>query len=189
MSAKTETPQRAELVAFGMWLFLASEAMFFTAFFAMTIIMRVAHPELLAPRPLGLGLALVNTAVMALSVWTMVGAVKKARLGESAVAARNLSWTAVLGLLFLGVKAAEYAGEIHGGKLPSTNLFFGCYYTLTGFEGLHVLIGVGVLAVLAWRAKRGDFHPNFHSPVDVMGLYWGLLALVWVFILAIFYIF
>ncbi|MGH7738651.1 MAG: cytochrome c oxidase subunit 3, partial [bacterium] len=71
---------------------------------------------------------------------------------------------------------------------PSTNIFFGCYYTLTGFEGLHVLIGILVLLVLGWRARRGDFNERFHSPVDIMGLYWGLLAVVWVLILFFFYL-
>jgi heme/copper-type cytochrome/quinol oxidase subunit 3 len=189
MSVRVESPERIEMVSFGMWLFLASEAMFFTAFFAMSLIMRIAHPELVSPKPLPITMASVNTLVMAVSLFLMAGAVQKAKAGDSRRAGTRLFLTAGAGILFLGVKAAEYAMEIHEGKIPSTNIFFGCYYTLTGFEGLHVLIGVGVLFVLALRAKRGDFTEHYHSPIDIMGLYWALLALVWVFIFLFFYIF
>lgn len=188
-SIRVETDERLETVHFGMWLFLASETMFFTAFFAMTLIMRLAHPELLTPRPLPLALALVNTGVMALSVFWMVRAVQKAKRGESRAAGTRLFLTAATGLVFLAVKLMEYGMEIQRGHLPSTNIFFGCYYTLTGFEGLHVLIGIGVLLVLGWRARRGAFNQRFHSPVNIMGLYWGLLAVVWVLILFFFYLF
>ncbi len=187
-SARIESAERKEMVAFGMWLFLASEAMFFMAFFAMTLIMRFAHPELLNPRPLPLTLALVNSAVLALSVFWMARAVQKGNDGESRAAGVRLFMTAGAGTLFLVLKLMEYAQEIRNGKLPSTNLFFGCYYTLTGFEGLHVLIGIAVLLVLGWRARRGDFNRDFHSPLEVMGLYWYLLAVVWIFILLFFYL-
>ena len=187
-STRVETPERKEIVAFGMWLFLASEAMFFMAFFAMTLIMRLAHPELLNPRPLPVTLAFVNSAVLVLSVFFMTRAVRKGRAGESKAAGANLFLTAGVGTFFLVLKLTEYAQEIRDGKLPSTNIFFGCYYTLTGFEGLHVLIGIAVLLVLGWRAGRGDFSRDFHSPIEVMGLYWYLLAVVWVFILLFFYL-
>jgi heme/copper-type cytochrome/quinol oxidase subunit 3 len=186
--AKAESAERKEIVAFGMWLFLASEAMFFMAFFATALIMRLAHPELLNPRPLPVALAFVNSAVLALSVFFMARAVQKGKAGELKAAGINLFLTAGAGTLFLVVKLVEYAQEIREGKLPSTNIFFGCYYTLTGFEGLHVLIGIGVLLVLGWRARRGDFNRDFHSPLDVMGFYWYLLAVVWVFILLFFYL-
>jgi cytochrome c oxidase subunit III len=186
--ARFESVERKEIVAFGMWLFLASEAMFFTAFFAMALIMRLAHPELLSPRPLPLTLAWVNSMILAVSVFFMVRAVKKGSAGDSKAAGTWLFLTAGTGTVFLVLKLVEYVGEIQAGKLPSTNIFFGCYYTLTGFEGLHVLIGVVVLLVLGWRARRGDFNRDYHSPLDVMGLYWGLLAVVWVFILLFFYL-
>ena len=154
MSARVESPKRIEIRTFGMWLFLASEAMFFTAFFAMALIMRIAHPELLSPKPLPITPALANSLVMALSLFLMARAAKSAKAGNSRGAGNWLFLTAGTGLLFLSVKVAEYAMEIHEGKIPSTNIFFGCYYTLTGFEGLHVLIGIVVLLVLGWRAKR-----------------------------------
>jgi cytochrome c oxidase subunit 3 len=187
-SARIESAERKEIVAFGMWLFLASEAMFFMAFFAMTIIMRLAHPELLNPRPLPLTLALVNSVVLALSVFFIIFAVQKAKVGESKAAGTWLFLTAGMGTLFLVLKLMEYAQEVRDGKFPSTNIFFGCYYTLTGFEGLHVLIGIVVLLVLGWRARRGDFNRDFHSPIEVMGLYWYLLAVVWLFILLFFHL-
>src|ERR1700679_4123353 len=107
-SPRVESAERKEIVAFGMWLFLASEAMFFMAFFAMTLIMRLAHPELLEPRPLPLTLALVNSVVFALSVFFMTFAVRKGRAGESKAAATHLFLTAGTGTLFLVLKVAEY---------------------------------------------------------------------------------
>jgi heme/copper-type cytochrome/quinol oxidase subunit 3 len=184
---KMESTERVETVSFGMWLFLSSEVMFFTAFFAMVIIMRTSHPELIHPFPLNLWIGSINLLVFLASLFFMNRAVLAGREGNSKAAGSNLLYTASLGLLYLILKSVEYVGEIHQGKLPSTNIFYGCYYTLTGFEALHVLAGVVILAVLAWRAKRGDFTKTYFSPMEVFQLYWDLLAVVYFIIFMVFY--
>jgi len=185
---KIESRARLENVTFGMWLFLASEVMFFTAFFAMVIVMRAAHPELIHSHQLNTFLASINSLVFLASLFFMNRAVDASKDGEAKILFSNLAAVALLGTLFLVLKSVEYLGEIKDGKLPSTNLFYGCYYTLTGFEGLHVLIGVVILAALSWRARRGDFTRAYNSPVEVFGLYWSLLVVVWFFILPVFYL-
>lgn len=185
---KVETEERLENVSFGMWLFIASEIMFFTAFFAMYIIMRNAHPELSHPHQLNWVIAGINTFILVISSLFMTNAVNASKEGNGSRTSNNLLVTAGCGLAFLALKAVEYSGEIKEGLLPSTNLFYSCYYTMTGFHGLHILIGVVVLLVLAMRARRGDFTKTYNSPVEVCGLYWSLVEVVWFFLFPVLYL-
>ena len=186
--ARVEDEERLENVAFGMWLFIGSEIMFFTPFFAMYIIMRNAHPELWHLHMLNVPIASVNTFILVFSSLFMTNAVNASKEGDGAKTANNLWLTALCGLAFLGLKAIEYSGEIKEGLLPSSNLFYSCYYTMTGFHGLHILIGVVVMAVLAMRARRGDFTKTYNSPIEVCGLYWCLVEVVWFFLFPVLYL-
>jgi heme/copper-type cytochrome/quinol oxidase subunit 3 len=203
-----------------MWLFIGSELMFFTAFFAMYIIMRNAHPELKPPHSIeglmesvrgtfdtlrwmfgakiapvegavpqpNVFIAGINTFILVTSSLFMTRAVNASKEGDSKVTSFNLFLTAMSGLVFLLFKTVEYLGEIREHLLPSTNIFYSCYYTMTGFHGLHILIGVVILLVLAWRARRGDFTRTYNSPVEVCGLYWSLVEAVWFFLFPILYL-
>ena len=186
--AKIESEERLENVTFGMWLFISSEIMFFTAFFAMYIIMRNAHPELTHPHQLNVMIASINTFLLVISSLFMANAVNASKEGKGKVAAKNLLITALFGIAFLGLKAVEYAGEIKENILPSKDIFYSCYYTMTGFHGLHILVGIGVLLVLAFRANRGDFTKTYNSPVEVCGLYWCLVEVVWFFLFPVLYL-
>jgi cytochrome c oxidase subunit 3 len=187
-AAKFESEERLEHVTFGMWLFISSEIMFFTAFFAMYIIMRTAHPELTHPHQLNVLIASINTFLLVISSLFMANAVNASKEGNGKRTAGNLLVTAGFGLAFLGLKAVEYAGEIKEGILPSKDIFYSCYYTMTGFHGLHILIGVAVLLVLAFRANRGDFTKTYNSPIEVCGLYWCLVEVVWFFLFPVLYL-
>ena len=186
--ARVEDQERLENVTFGMWLFIGSEVMFFTAFFAMYIIMRNAHPELIHPHQLNVRIASINTFILVVSSLFMTNAVNASKEGNGKVVTQNLLITAGFGAAFLGLKAVEYMGEIREQLLPSTNLFYSCYYTMTGFHGLHILIGVVVMLVLAFRANRGDFTKTYNSPIEVCGLYWCLVEGVWFFLFPILYL-
>jgi cytochrome c oxidase subunit 3 len=118
----------------------------------------------------------------------MTNAVNASKEGNGRGTAANLVITALFGAAFLGLKAVEYAHEIKANLLPSTDLFFSCYYTMTGFHGLHILIGVGVLLVLAFRANRGDFTRTYNSPIEMCGLYWCLVEAVWFFLFPALYL-
>jgi cytochrome c oxidase subunit III len=186
--AKVEDQERLENVSFGMWLFISSEVMFFTPFFAMYIIMRNAHPELWHLHMLNVPIASVNTFILVISSLFMTNAVNASKEGDGKKIAANLVITALFGLAFLGLKAVEYAGEIREHLFPSTSIFYSCYYTMTGFHGLHILIGVVVLLVLAMRANRGDFTKTYNSPIEVCGLYWCLVEVVWFFLFPVLYL-
>jgi cytochrome c oxidase subunit 3 len=219
-AVKIESEERLEQVTFGMWLFIGSEIMFFTAFFAMYIIMRNAHPELKPPHTLegftesikgtfetirwmfgakiasvegaapqpNIFIAGINTFILVTSSLFMTKAVNASKEGDSKTTSFNLFLTAMSGVVFLGLKSIEYLGEIREHLLPSTNIFYSCYYTMTGFHGLHILIGVGILLILAWRARRGDFTRTYNSPVEVCGLYWSLVEAVWFFLFPVLYL-
>lgn len=187
-AGKVETQERLEHITFGMWLFISSEIMFFTSFFAMYLIMRNAHPELSHPHQLNVLIASINTFILVTSSLFMTNAVNASKEGDGKKTANNLFITAGCALLFLCLKAVEYTGELREGLKPSTNLFYGCYYTMTGFHGLHILIGVGVMLVLGLRARRGDFTKTYNSPVEVCGLYWSLVEVVWFFLFPVLYL-
>lgn len=187
-AVRVETEERLEHISFGMWLFISSEIMFFTPFFAMYIIMRNAHPEMWHLHMLNVPIASVNTFILVISSLFMTNAVNASKAGDGTKASNNLLLTALCGVAFLVLKAVEYSGEIKEGLLPSSNLFYSCYYTMTGFHGLHILIGVVVMVVLALRARRGDFTKTYNSPVEVCGLYWCLVEVVWFFLFPVLYL-
>lgn len=189
-AAKVEDQERLENVSFGMWLFIGSEVMFFTAFFGMYLIMRNAHPGLAHEHQqhLNLLIASINTFILLVSSLFMTNAVNASKEGDGKKTALNLMLTSLLGVAFLGLKAVEYSHEIKEKLLPSTDLFFSCYYTMTGFHGLHILIGVVVMWVLAFRANRGDFTRTYNSPIEVCGLYWCLVEVVWFFLFPVLYL-
>ena len=171
-------------VTLGIWLFLASEAMLFGAFFSAYALLRFSAEEW--PDALSLldfNYAAVNTLV--LIVMTIV--CWQARRAPIAAARRLLLVAATLALVFLGIKTAEYAGEIGRGLVPSVNTFLATYFTLTGLHALHVAGGlIANLWALAGAGKvpqamtRGRLH--------ALALYWGFVDLVWLLILVFVYV-
>ncbi|MBI4577113.1 MAG: cytochrome c oxidase subunit 3 family protein [Planctomycetes bacterium] len=179
-----------EVSKFGMWLFLASEVMFFAAFIAAYVVLRAhsrgAFAE--AARELNVVLAAVNTLALITSSLTMVLAVGAAQRGDRRGTVRGLAATIALGCVFLVIKYFEYSAKFHHGIYPSTNAFFGCYFLLTGFHGLHVLAGIIALSILLVVASRGVFRDGYYTPVECTGLYWHLVDVVWIFLFPILYL-
>lgn len=189
-AARVEDQERLENVSFGMWLFIGSEVMFFTAFFGMYLIMRNAHPGLAHEHQphLNLMIASINTFILLVSSLFMTNAVNASKEGNGKKIAGNLLITSGFAAAFLCLKAVEYSQDIKENLLPSTDLFFSCYYTMTGFHGLHILIGIVVMLVLAFRANRGDFTKTYNTPIEVCGLYWCLVEVVWFFLFPVLYL-
>ncbi|HZT34650.1 MAG TPA: cytochrome c oxidase subunit 3 family protein [Nitrososphaera sp.] len=186
---KIEDRERLENVSFGMWLFLASEVMFFTAFFGMYIVLRNAHPEIAQSREeLSRIMGCINTLILITSSFTMVLAVNASKVGDRKALVRNLLITILLACGFLVVKGFEYGHKFSMGHFPSTNLFFACYYLLTGFHGLHVIAGIMVLTSLLIRSAKGDFTATYNSPIEMTGLYWHFVDLVWIFLFPALYL-
>lgn len=195
-----ETQQQA--LRFGMWLFLATEILLFAALFALYAAYRAMYPAefraALAHNSLALGTAnlyvlLTSSASAALSV----SAVRKDRVR---LAAGLLALTALLGLVFLVIKAWEYRDHIHHGLLPGpyyrfaelptagANRFYTLYWAMTGIHALHVSAGVGVVIWMAVRAWLGHYSAAHHTKLEMGTLYWHLVDLVWLFLWPLLYL-
>ncbi len=183
-----------ERARMAMWLFLASEIMMFGAFIAAYVVLWMAAPDQAHDGPetafskhhLSWKIACFNTAVLILSSFTMVKAVQAISKGNRARCEDFMIATAALGALFLGVKGYEYSLKFADGIGPDTNVFYGCYFLMTGFHGIHVLIGVILLIWCAFYVKRMDQH--HYAPVENLALYWHFVDLVWIFLFPIVYL-
>jgi cytochrome c oxidase subunit 3 len=171
-----------------MWLFLASEVMFFGALVGSYVVLRLGAGPGAWPDPgevLAVPVLAFNTLVLIASSASMVVAHDAALAGDRARLSRALLATAGLGTLFLAIKAADYVHLVHGGFVIGGSLFASCYYLLTGFHGLHVLAGVVALLVCFRRARAGRITPEDSGLVEGTGLYWHFVDLVWIVLFAI----
>jgi cytochrome c oxidase subunit 3 len=142
----------------------------------------------------------VNTAVLLTSSATMAWAVHAAGMGHRRLLAWLLAATAALGLVFLALKGIEYSQEYEEHLVPGVNfasasphahaieLFYFLYFGLTGIHALHLSIGIAIVALIAVRAWRGAFLPAYHTPVEITGLYWHFVDLVWIFLYPLIYL-
>ena len=185
----------------GMWVFLASEVMFFTGLIAAYIVLRLSHPAWPGPEGhLSKTLGGLNTFLLLCSSATMVLAFVEAQrlpaqsapgqAGERQGALRAyLFWTILLGVAFLGIKAYEYTVKLSHHITPGTNVFWSCYYTLTGFHGLHVLGGIVANSWLFFRALQGRINSASAYKLELAGLYWHFVDIVWIFLFPLLYLF
>ena len=176
----------------GIWLFLASEVMLVGALFSTLILLRTSAPVWPHGWEAGLNipLATLNTFVLIASSVTVVLAWAYLRLGELKKGKFFLLMTLLCGFGFLGIKTIEYTTKFKHHQFPSTNNFFATYYVMTGLHGLHVIGGMVVFAYLLltadkWYAAKRD---QFTNRVEVTGLYWHFVDLVWIFLFPILYL-
>jgi len=186
----------------GIWLFLATEILFFGVLFAAYAITRTRFPEAFAAasRLTNLPLAGTNTAVLVTSSLTMALGVHAAQHGRQRAVVSWLALTVALGCAFLAIKAIEYRIDYlehlvpaldfryAGPQADQVELFFYLYFFITGVHALHVLIGIGCIATIAVMASRNAFSPAYYTPVDVTGLYWHLVDVIWLFVFPILYL-
>ncbi|MEK7469295.1 MAG: cytochrome c oxidase subunit 3 family protein [Planctomycetota bacterium] len=187
--AHADHPSSLDISKFGMWLFLASEVMFFAGFITAYIVLRTAdRGEVFSHGQHGLNkvLAALNTAVLIFSSFTMVMAVHASKKGNTPKIKLNLILTILCGFGFMIIKFIEYKAKLDAGHGPGFDLFYATYFTLTGFHGLHVLAGMIALAIVL--ANAGKFNAAYNTPVEVTGLYWHLVDLVWIFLFPIVYL-
>jgi heme/copper-type cytochrome/quinol oxidase subunit 3 len=173
----------------GVWLFIASEVMLFGSLFSSYALLRNGArgwPD--QTTALNTEIASVNTVVVVLSFVAMMGAARSARLGDRVRLRQRLSAAIVLGLMFLAYKELEYAGEIDAGLVPSSHVFFGLYYAITGVHALHVIGGIVVNAYLLWTMPTAVREPRFASRVMTTATYWGFIDVVWLAIFVVLYV-
>ena len=197
-----DAEQQREAASLGMWIFLITEIMFFGGVLTTYVVYRSAFPNGFAHASAHLDIVLgtVNTAVLIGSSLTMALAVYAAQVGRRGRLMILLLLTMGLGATFLGIKAYEYAHKFHEGLVPGSHftyagaeaaqaeLFFSLYFALTGLHALHMIIGLGVLAVLVVEARRGRYGPGYHTPVELSGLYWHFVDIVWIFLFPLLYL-
>src|SRR4051812_26769389 len=186
----------------GMWLFLATEILLFAGLFCGYAIYRFQFPLAFAEcsRHLDVALGTVNTVVLITSSFTVALAIHFARTDKARLAAICLVLTLVFALGFLGIKAVEYAAHFHEHalpgkyyafpevKLPGAAMFYTMYFLMTGLHGVHVVAGMSVLSWLLWRTLQGRYSSRYYTGIELGGLYWHLVDLVWIFLYPLLYL-
>jgi cytochrome c oxidase subunit 3 len=186
----------------GMWLFLLTEVLFFGGLFCAYGIFRSMYPEMFheAHHMLNWKMGATNTVILITSSLTMAMAVSACQKAQPKKAIVNLLATLALAGGFLVVKFFEYEHKIHDGLLPGalfTNkellhpkapLFFSIYFGTTGLHGFHVICGMVAIIWLLLRTIRGDFDQGYFLPVEMVGLYWHFVDLVWIFLFPLLYL-
>jgi cytochrome c oxidase subunit III len=197
-----DSEQQYEASALGMWVFLVTEIMFFGGVFTAYVAYRSLYPQAFghASNHLDLTLGTINTAVLITSSLTMALAIHAAQGGHTRRLVAFLVLTLLLGTTFLGIKAVEYAHKFEDGLVPGpaftyngpdaphAQIFFSLYFAMTGLHALHMVIGIGILTVLIVMARRGRFGPGYYTPVEMSGLYWHFVDIVWIFLFPLLYL-
>jgi len=172
----------------GVWWFLASEIPVFGGLIASYIVVRLGSGGWgEAATHLNFSLALANTFVLLTSSLTMVLAFAGVEDKNPQRLRTYLELTILLGVVFLGIKAFEYAGEISHGFTPGSGIFWSFYYGMTGLHALHVLAGIVVNAMLLIAVLRDMLRPNEHR-VELAGLYWHFVDIIWIFLFPLLYL-
>jgi cytochrome c oxidase subunit 3 len=195
--------QQAEASTLGMWVFLVTEIMFFGGLFMAYLVYRTQSPEGFAEASHHLDVfwGAVNTIVLIVSSLTMALGVRAAQ--TSAPARTQVAWivaTMGFGATFLVVKAIEYGDKFKHHLVPGPNfkweglhpapaeMFYSLYFCMTGLHALHMVIGLGIMTWLAIMAWRRTFDAGYYTPVEVAGLYWHFVDIVWIFLFPLLYL-
>jgi cytochrome c oxidase subunit 3 len=203
--------QQRTSATLGMWTFLATEVMFFGGLFAGFAVYRFVDATAFAAacRKLSVLAGTINTGVLLTSSLTMALAVHAGQEGNAKGQVRYLLLTMLLATIFLSIKSYEYYEDYHEHLIPGLNfrteeltippgatplvkkqteLFFVFYFFMTGLHAFHMVIGIGVMAWMALLARRGRFTREYHTPLELTGLYWHFVDLVWVFLFPLLYL-
>ncbi|HJY81656.1 MAG TPA: cytochrome c oxidase subunit 3 family protein [Candidatus Binatia bacterium] len=194
--------QQAEAATLGIWAFLITEILFFGGLFTGYAVYRTNYPQAFAEASHHLDILLggINTVVLIGSSFTMALAVHAAQSGKRRALIAFLLATMLLGAIFLGIKVVEYSHKFvdhlvpgrtftfPGAYAPQAQLFFSFYFAMTGMHAVHMIIGLAILSVLVGRAWRNRFSAIYFAPVEVTGLYWHFVDIVWIFLFPLLYL-
>ena len=194
--------QQKEAATLGMWVFLVTEVLFFGGLFIAYLTYRTWYPAAFAAasHELLVWAGTLNTGVLITSSLTMALAVHAAQTGGRRPLMILLAATMALGALFLGVKAFEYYTEFAEHHVPGfafqfepehfqrAQIFFSLYFVMTGLHAVHMIIGLGVLSVMLWMAYRGRITEEYYSPIEISGLYWHFVDIIWIFLFPLLYL-
>jgi cytochrome c oxidase subunit III len=208
----SEVQQQKNAASLGMWLFLATEIMFFGGMFCAYLIYRINYFNAFAAgsQQLNVWMGGINTAVLIVSSVTVVLAVKAAEAGKRQLLVGYLVVTILLGLTFLVIKGFEYKEKFekhhvpgatfnftekfddNGKQIPvnarQAELFFSLYFVMTGMHALHMIIGCGLFTGLAILAWKGHYTSSYFTPIENGGLYWHLVDIIWIYLFPLLYL-
>ena len=198
--------QQFDASKLGMWLFLITEILLFSGMFVAYTVYRAWHPEVfvVASEALNPWLGGFNTIVLLFSSFTVASAIHYIQKGDQRKLAINLTLTILCAAAFMVVKYFEYTAKFDHGIFPGANLdahgeyaiynipyaaqFFSIYFVMTGIHGLHVLVGMGMFAWLLSRTIRGHFSSEYYTPIELTGLYWHIVDIIWIFLFPLMYL-
>jgi cytochrome c oxidase subunit 3 len=194
--------QQTDATTLGMWVFLVTEVLFFGGLFLVYTVYRSLYPDafIAASHELDVTLGTINTAVLITSSLTMALAVHAAQVGQRKTLMLFLVATMILGGIFLGIKSVEYyhkfvehlvpgpAFQFEKAHLRHAQLFFSLYFLMTGLHALHMIIGFGIMAFMLWWAWKGTITKEYYSPIEISGLYWHFVDIVWIFLFPLLYL-
>jgi len=196
--------EQKEASLLGMWLFLVTEILFFGGALTAYLVYRNWYPDAFAFASSEINIipGAINTAVLILSSLTMAMAVHGAQLGERGKVMFFIVITMILGAAFLGIKAYEYHDKFLEGHIPGFGLtfkfeeryyqpaqiFFSIYFVLTGLHALHMIIGLGIMTWMFIWTKNGTITKEYYAPIEIAGLYWHFVDIVWIFLFPLLYL-
>jgi len=207
-----EPQQQRDAASLGMWVFLATEVMFFGGLFCAYLVYRLKYfgDFGAASKSINLTLGATNTVVLICSSLTVVLAVWAAQTARRTLLIGSLAITMLLGMVFLGIKAVEYKDKFEEHHVPGVSfsfdkveipghpgqyanpshaqLFFSLYFVMTGLHALHMIIGLGIFLWLLIMAWKGRFTPEYYTPVEIGGLYWHFVDIVWIYLFPLLYL-
>ncbi len=188
----------------GIWLFMATEILMFGGLFVGYTIYHTMYPEMFAEgaKYLDWKLGFVNTLVLILSSFTMALGIYFNQKNQPKKAVLALAATLLCGAIFMVIKYFEYTHKFHLGIYPgqmlnldlvkpehaNLGLYFGFYFCMSGLHGIHVLLGMGMITWVMIRTMRGEFHSNYYTPVEGVGIFWHIIDLIWIFLFPLLYL-
>jgi len=203
--------QQRQAASLGMWLFLATEVMFFGGMFCAYLVYRYWYFNefAAASRSVAILPGAINTGVLICSSLTVALSVRAAQLGKRNTLIVLLALTLVFGLAFLGIKGYEWHEKFEEHHVPGASfsaddlmraypqlhidphhvqLYFSLYFAMTGLHALHMVIGVGIFVYIMYKAWEGAYTPEYHTPVEIAGLYWHFVDIVWIYLFPLLYL-
>ena len=198
----TDATQQREAAKLGMWVFLLTEVLTFGGLFTAYAIFRAWFPDMFHNAHLALDVTAgtINTIVLITSSLTIALAIRRLQLNRIQPAQWYMIATLLLAATFLVIKYFEYAHKFHEGQLPghfytyegiegtNPHIFFGIYFAMTGLHGLHVIIGMGIITWMLINTRKGKYSAEYYTPVEMTGLFWHLVDLIWIYLFPLFYL-
>ncbi len=198
----SDPAQQSDSAKLGMWIFILTEILLFGGLFVAYSIFRAWNPDMFynAHKFLDVKMGGINTVVLITSSVTMALSIRSMQLGRKKQTIGFLVATLLFAAVFLVIKYLEYSHKFHLGQLPgkfytftgvkgnNPHIFFSIYFVMTGLHGVHVIAGMTVIVMMLVRTMRNRFSSEYYTPLEMTGLYWHLVDLIWIYLFPLLYL-